>query len=242
MERRRRAAHTDGGNDLPGSPQIEADPIALNAKPRPLHELRELARPLGGRGPPRDSSRTVCRSASRWSRRRCRSRCCSGSRTGCNVCVGRRWERRGIRCRPPGGASRSPPASRAWRSPSAAPTCRACRSTASSSARAPSFSRARRPRLVTDSSPSTAGRQKRPGLVRVGERGAAIEVEVWELPVDRAGSFLARVPPPLAIGSVELADGAWVKGFVCETYAVERATDITHLGGWRAYLAATQKA
>jgi allophanate hydrolase len=76
----------------------------------------------------------------------------------------------------------------------------------------------------------------RPGLVR-DPTGDAIEVEVWSLPLAKVGAFLAGVPTPLAIGSVELADGTWVKGFVCEGHAVAGARDITALGGWRAWLA-----
>lgn len=78
----------------------------------------------------------------------------------------------------------------------------------------------------------------RPGLVRVASGGAAIEVEVWRLPAAAVGDFLAGIPAPLAIGSVELASGARVKGFLCEAVAVEAAEDVTHLGGWRAVLAA----
>jgi allophanate hydrolase len=48
---------------------------------------------------------------------------------------------------------------------------------------------------------------------------------------------VALVPPPLAIGTLELDDGAWVKGFVCEPAGLDGATEITHLGGWRAYMA-----
>lgn len=76
----------------------------------------------------------------------------------------------------------------------------------------------------------------KPGLARVGTGGAAIEVEVWELPLAAVGSFLALVPTPLAIGQVELEDGAWVHGFVCEPHALQGARDITRHGGWRAYL------
>ena len=76
----------------------------------------------------------------------------------------------------------------------------------------------------------------KPGLVHVGDGGAAIEVEVWSLPVDAFGRFVAAVPPPLAIGSVELADGRIVKGFVCEPRALEGAADVTAHGGWRAYI------
>ncbi len=76
----------------------------------------------------------------------------------------------------------------------------------------------------------------KPGLVRVDDDGAAIEVEVWEMPIERFGSFVDGIPAPLAIGKLELADGSWVNGFVCEPTGIERATDITHFGGWRAYL------
>jgi allophanate hydrolase len=76
----------------------------------------------------------------------------------------------------------------------------------------------------------------RPGLVRVTENGAAIEVEIWALPTAAYGSFVAGIPAPLGIGSVVLADGRSVQGFVCEAYALAGAQDITHLGGWRRYL------
>ena len=79
------------------------------------------------------------------------------------------------------------------------------------------------------------GPPARPGMVR-DERGNAIEVEVWKMPTSAFGSFVAGVPPPLAIGTVELADGESVKGFVCESYGVANAADITELGGWRRYL------
>jgi hypothetical protein len=69
-------------------------------------------------------------------------------------------------------------------------------------------------------------------------QGQAIGVEVWDVPTDRFGSFVAGIPSPLAIGSVELDDGAWVKGFVCEPIALEGAEEITHYGDWRVYLAA----
>lgn len=76
----------------------------------------------------------------------------------------------------------------------------------------------------------------KPGLVRVPEKGSAIEIEIWELPLRCFGEFVAEVPAPLAIGSLETADGHWVKGFVCEPYAIKHASDITACGGWRAYL------
>ena len=84
----------------------------------------------------------------------------------------------------------------------------------------------------------SGGPPHRPGLIRQGnEGGAAIEVEVWSLPLAQVGGFLAGIPAPLGLGSVELADGSWEKGFICEGFAAEGARDITALGGWRAFRA-----
>jgi allophanate hydrolase len=77
----------------------------------------------------------------------------------------------------------------------------------------------------------------KPALVHVGDGGASIEIEVYELEVGAFGSFVAEVPPPLAIGTVTLDDGSDVKGFVAEPRALDGAEDITVLGGWRAYIA-----
>lgn len=77
----------------------------------------------------------------------------------------------------------------------------------------------------------------KPALVR-DTGGSAIAVEVWSMPLDRLGSFLALVPPPLCLGTVELDDGTWQKGFLCEPRAIVGATEITHHGGWLAYRAA----
>lgn len=79
---------------------------------------------------------------------------------------------------------------------------------------------------------------RRPGMVHVkeNEQGYAIEVEVWELPVAELGSFVAGIPKPLGIGTITLDNGEMVHGFLCEQYAVSNAIDISHLGGWRAYL------
>jgi len=76
----------------------------------------------------------------------------------------------------------------------------------------------------------------KPALVH-SDDGAAIAVEVYELGVAEFGSFTVEVPPPLAIGTVTLADGTSVKGFVAEPRALTGAEDITHLGGWRAFIA-----
>nr|WP_206370726.1 hypothetical protein [Solimonas marina] len=76
----------------------------------------------------------------------------------------------------------------------------------------------------------------KPGLAKAGA-GAAIEVELWDVPLTLFGSFVAAIPPPLGIGSLTLADGRVVKGFICEGWALADATDITAFGGWRAYRA-----
>lgn len=82
------------------------------------------------------------------------------------------------------------------------------------------------------------GPPQRPGLVRVGDGGGSIEIEVWRMPVERFGDFLAGIPAPLGIGRVRLANGSEVAGFLCESHAIANATDITASGGWRHHLAA----
>lgn len=77
----------------------------------------------------------------------------------------------------------------------------------------------------------------KPGLVRVAEGGHAIEVEVWRLSPGAFGTFVAEIPPPLGIGTLELENGDLVKGFLCEALALATAPDITEYGGWRAFLA-----
>ena len=82
----------------------------------------------------------------------------------------------------------------------------------------------------------------KPGLKRVTEDGASIAVEVWNMPLDQLGSFLALIPAPLGLGNLELADGSWVHGFICEGYALIGALDVTSFGGWRAYIQSRQTA
>lgn len=77
----------------------------------------------------------------------------------------------------------------------------------------------------------------KPGLVRDPAGGHPIALEVWAMPQRAVGSLLALIPPPLGLGSVELADGRFVHGFVCEAHAVADAPDVSRFGGWRAYLA-----
>ncbi len=81
------------------------------------------------------------------------------------------------------------------------------------------------------------GPPKRPGLLRVADgEGRPIEAEVWSLPADGFGQFVATVPAPLCIGTVRLADGTRPKGFLVEPEGIRGARDITSLGGWRAYV------
>jgi allophanate hydrolase len=78
----------------------------------------------------------------------------------------------------------------------------------------------------------------KPGLLRVAAgQGSAIALEVWDMPLQHYGSFVALIPAPLGIGTLTLTDGSSVQGFVCEPEALHGAKDISHLGGWRAYIA-----
>ena len=79
------------------------------------------------------------------------------------------------------------------------------------------------------------GKVLKPGMVRVPEGGAVIDLEIWDLPVDQFGSFVELIPAPLGMGTVLLEDGTQVKGFVCEAIAAQEAEDITSLGSWRAF-------
>lgn len=76
----------------------------------------------------------------------------------------------------------------------------------------------------------------KPGLVKAKTNGAAIDLEVYAMPASEVGSFLGLIPAPLGLGNIKLDDGTWVKGFICEPYAIEGAKDISDLGGWRAYM------
>jgi allophanate hydrolase len=80
------------------------------------------------------------------------------------------------------------------------------------------------------------GPPRRPGMVRVSQDGAAIDVEVWAIPAEHFGSFVAGIPAPLGIGKVLLEDGTSEPGFICEGLAVADAQDITALGSWRRFV------
>lgn len=77
----------------------------------------------------------------------------------------------------------------------------------------------------------------KPGLVRVGQGGGTVVGERWRLSHEAFGSFVAAVPSPLVIGKVALEGVGLVPGFLCESWAVESASDITAHGGCLASLA-----
>ena len=90
-------------------------------------------------------------------------------------------------------------------------------------ARRPPARERQRPRPTTGSMRSTGTTPPKPGLLRVESgKGAAIEVEVWALPVEAFGRFVDAVPPPLSIGTITLSDGRGVKGFLVEAAASRR--------------------
>ncbi|HXL13408.1 MAG TPA: allophanate hydrolase [Bradyrhizobium sp.] len=78
----------------------------------------------------------------------------------------------------------------------------------------------------------------KPGMLRVeAGTGSSIELEVWTLSAASFGKFVAAIPPPLSIGTVRLADGRAVKGFIVEAADIAGARDISAFKGWRAFMA-----
>jgi allophanate hydrolase len=78
----------------------------------------------------------------------------------------------------------------------------------------------------------------KPGMLRVDAgAGHPIKLELWALSAAAFGKFVAAIPPPLSIGTIRLADGRGVKGFIVEPAAVNGARDISSFGGWRAFVA-----
>ena len=80
----------------------------------------------------------------------------------------------------------------------------------------------------------------RPGLVRDEVKGQVIDVEVWRMPTQHFGSLMQLIPHPLGIGTVELNDGSWCKGFICEPCGIEGAQDITEMKSWRTFIASIE--
>ncbi|UCI21293.1 allophanate hydrolase [Mesorhizobium sp. B2-1-8] len=77
----------------------------------------------------------------------------------------------------------------------------------------------------------------KPGLIRVADGGMRIDVEVWRLGPEAFGRFVAAIPAPLGIGTVELDDGTPAKGFLVESAGLDGASDISSFGGWRRFVA-----
>ena len=83
----------------------------------------------------------------------------------------------------------------------------------------------------------------KPGLIRVDDQpGAAIELEIWRFEPEAFGRFVAAIPPPLGIGTIELEDGSQCKGFLAEAAGVAGAEDISSHGGWRSFVRARNAA
>lgn len=75
----------------------------------------------------------------------------------------------------------------------------------------------------------------KPGLLRDAEGGSSIEIEIWNLPKTQWSAFIEKIPSPLGIGSIELENGSFIKGFLCEAWATQGAHDITEMGSWRVF-------
>jgi allophanate hydrolase len=78
----------------------------------------------------------------------------------------------------------------------------------------------------------------KPGMLRVeAGTGSSVELEIWALSAAAFGKFVAAIPPPLSIGTIRLADGRGIKGFLVEPTAINGARDISAFRGWRAFMA-----
>lgn len=93
----------------------------------------------------------------------------------------------------------------------------------------------------------------KPGMIAYGRKeGAAIDLEIWNVPVAAVGSFLLQIPEPLGLGTVRLDSDESVKGFICEGYiatlcrpdakgneppGIFDVQDITEYGSWKAFVA-----
>jgi gamma-glutamylcyclotransferase (GGCT)/AIG2-like uncharacterized protein YtfP len=75
-----------------------------------------------------------------------------------------------------------------------------------------------------------------PAMIRARKGGVAVAVEVWAVPPDGLAEILLQEPPGLSIGKVKLADGTTILGVIAEPMSCEGQREITHFGGWRAYL------
>ena len=78
---------------------------------------------------------------------------------------------------------------------------------------------------------------RHPAMMRTPGEGAAVAVEVWNVPTEGLAKVLQSEPPGLCIGKVALADGTIVLGVLGEPFLCAGRREITEFGGWRAYMA-----
>ena len=204
---------------------------------RHLHQFRQPARSVRARG----AGRHACR------RHAVRHHAAGAGRARCHA----RLDRARVSCRDRAAARRARTArsrrSRACRSPPAAgeiahrggrrasrPACRSTASCRSLGARLLEATSDRRRLSALCARRSSARRSPACCASRRGA-GAAIEIEVWALPAEQFGRFVAAVPPPLSIGTIGSPTAARCKGFLVEAEAVAGARDISSFGGWRAF-------
>ncbi len=233
----RRAGAADRAHALHGRPNPRrSDPTQFAA--RHLHQLRQPARPVRARGA---GGAARCRAGVSRSASRCWRPAAMTASSPRSAAVSTPIPR----CRSARSAAssrRSPPsrmrqATRS-RSRSSARISPACRSITNFAAMPPSSSRRPRPRRTIGSYALPGTAPPKPGLCASPQARAA--PSRWRSGRWRAepfGRFTAAVPPPLSIGSIRLADGRWVKGFLVEAEAVNGARDISSFGGWRDFVA-----
>jgi len=77
---------------------------------------------------------------------------------------------------------------------------------------------------------------RHPAMMRTPGEGAAIAVEVWNVPLAGLAKVLLSEPPGLCIGKVALSDGTVVLGVLGEPFLCADRREITEFGGWRAYI------
>ena len=74
----------------------------------------------------------------------------------------------------------------------------------------------------------------KPGVYRAEDGGAELVGERWLVSEAGLGAFLAALPEPMLLGSMELADGSRAVGFACDAVAAAQGDDITRYGDWLA--------
>jgi allophanate hydrolase len=74
----------------------------------------------------------------------------------------------------------------------------------------------------------------KPGVYRSDDDGAELAGERWLVSEAGLGRFLAALPEPMLLGSIELADGSRAVGFACDAVAAAEGEDITRYGDWLA--------